>query len=468
MNAFRCLNGIVRPVTQRPILKSLDRSIISVAKERLGDYPETRISTLPSGFRVATENSHIGTATVGVWIDAGSRYENEKNNGTAHFLEHMAFKGTKKRSQWQLELEVENMGAHLNAYTSREQTVYYAKCFSEDLEPAIELLSDILLHSVYGKDGIERERGVIKREAEEVAQNMQEVVFDELHMGAFRGTSLSYTILGSEKNINSLTRDDLVAYVQKYYKGPRMVLAAAGGVDHANVVSLAEKYFGVVEKGNEDVLYFEPGQFNESHQRIRNDEMDLVYGCLSVEGTSWTHPDNIALQVLNTMLGQFDRTQGTGLLAPSRLAERISHTSGVQHFFSFTTNYKDTGITGIYFIAEPNALQSLAEAVCGEWKALCDVVDETQLERAKRNLFTNMLIALDGSTSICEDIGRQLLCYGRRIPIAELEARIAAVTPDVIKKVARRYLVNQKSASVVIGQTDEWPNHEKLQQMLTY
>lgn len=144
---------------------------------------------------------------------------------------------------------------------------------------------------------------------------MQEVVFDELHMGAFRGTSLSYTILGSEKNINSLTRDDLVAYVQKYYKGPRMVLAAAGGVDHANVVSLAEKYFGVVEKGNEDVLYFEPGQFNESHvsiilmtkfeltfqQRIRNDEMDLVYGCLSVEGTSWTHPDNIALQVLNTV-----------------------------------------------------------------------------------------------------------------------------------------------------------------------
>jgi processing peptidase subunit beta len=150
-----------------------------------------------------------------VWIDAGSRYENEKNNGAAHFLEHMAFKGTTKRSQMDLELEVENIGAHLNAYTSREHTVYYAKCFGHDVEKgevnlyisstlkllAVEILSDILLNSIYGKREVERERSVILREMQEVNQNMQEVVFDELHAGAFVKTPLSRTILGSESNI---------------------------------------------------------------------------------------------------------------------------------------------------------------------------------------------------------------------------------------------------------------------------
>lgn len=130
---------------------------------------------------------------------------------------------------------------------------------------AIELLSDILLHSVYGKQEIERERAVIIREAEEVSQNLQEVVFDVLHAGAFKGTSLARTILGTDHNIKTLTRDDLVAYVTKYYKGPRMVLAAAGGIDHQNVVQLSEKYFGIVEKGDDSVLYFEPGQFSESY-----------------------------------------------------------------------------------------------------------------------------------------------------------------------------------------------------------
>ncbi|KAE9550468.1 hypothetical protein FO519_006333 [Halicephalobus sp. NKZ332] len=455
MSAFRYLNGIIRPVAQRPILRGLDRSIVSVAREKLAEYPETKISTLNSGFRVATEDSHIGTATVGVWIDAGSRYENEMNNGTAHFLEHMAFKGTKKRSQWELELEVENMGAHLNAYTSREQTVYYAKCFADDVEPAVELLSDILLHSVYGKEEIERERGVILREAEEVSQNLQEVVFDILHMGAFSGTSLARTILGSDENIRKLTRDDLVAYVTKYYKGPRMVLAASGGVDHSEIVKLANKYFGVVEKGNDD-------------QKIEEENMELVYGCLAVEGTSWTHPDNIALQIVNTMIGQFDRSQGTGLLSPSRLAQKITHNGGVQHFLSFTTNYKDTGISGVYFIAEPSALKTMAEAICAEWKTLCDSVNEAELERAKRSLFTNMLLMMDGSTPICEDIGRQLLCYGRRMPIVELEARINAVTPEVVKDLARRYLVNKPIASVVIGKGKSWPSHEQLKEMLKY
>merc|ERR1719234_2497610 len=175
--------------------------------------------------RVASEDSGAPTATVGLWIDTGSRYENAANNGVAHFLEHMAFKGTSKRTQTGLELEVENMGAHLNAYTSREQTVFYAKCLSGDLDGAVEILSDILTNSTFGQEEIERERGVILREMQEVEMNLQEVVFDHLHAVAYQGTPLGRTILGPAKNIKSISRDDLTHYINTHYKGPRMVVS---------------------------------------------------------------------------------------------------------------------------------------------------------------------------------------------------------------------------------------------------
>merc|ERR1711962_810169 len=154
------------------------------------------------------------------------------DNGVAHFLEHMAFKGTSKRSQTDLELEVENMGAHLNAYTSREQTVFYAKCFADDVDKAVEILSDIVQNSKFGENEIERERGVILREMQEIETNLQEVVFDHLHSIAYQGTPLGQTILGPTENIKSISRNDLVEYINNHYKGPRIVLAAAGGVNH--------------------------------------------------------------------------------------------------------------------------------------------------------------------------------------------------------------------------------------------
>ena len=165
--------------------------------------PTTRVSTLPNGLTVATEaNPSAQTATVGAWIDAGSRSESERNNGTAHFLEHMAFKGTGKRSQQALELEVENLGAHLNAYTSREQTVYYAKSFRQDVGKAVDIISDILQNSKLDSGALERERDVILREQEEVDKQQEEVVFDHLHAVAFQNQSLGRTILGPKENLS--------------------------------------------------------------------------------------------------------------------------------------------------------------------------------------------------------------------------------------------------------------------------
>lgn len=218
--------------------------------------------------------SYGETAAVGVWIDAGSRYETPKNNGAAHFLEHMAFKGTKNRTQKQLEIEIENMGAHLNAYTSREQTVYYARVFKNDVPKAVEILSDILQNSLLDEAAITRERDVILREGVEVGKQYEEVILDELHSTAFMDTGLGRTILGPDENVRNLTRDDLLSYINTHYTANRFVIAAAGAVDHKQLVDLTEKHFGGLKKGSADFKP-EPALFTGSDKRIRYDSMSV-------------------------------------------------------------------------------------------------------------------------------------------------------------------------------------------------
>ena len=287
------------------------------------NVPPTQVTTLDNGLRVASEDSGAQTATVGLWIDAGSRYEDDKNNGVAHFLEHMAFKGTAKRSQTDLELEVENMGAHLNAYTSREQTVFYAKCLSKDVPKAVEILGDIIQNSKLGEAEIERERGVILREMQEVESNLQEVVFDHLHATAFQGTPLGNTILGPTKNIKSIGKSDLQAYIEQHYKSPRIVLAGSGGVKHSDLVKLAEKELGKIGNTFDGKPPELPGcRFTGSEVRVRDDSLPLAHVAIAVEGCGWTNADNVPLMVANTLIGAWDRSQGGGVNNASNLARQ--------------------------------------------------------------------------------------------------------------------------------------------------
>lgn len=212
--------------------------------------PTTRVTRLSNGLTIATESHKAAlTCSFGVFVDAGSSLESVNSNGVAHFCEHLLFKGTSSCSQVDIEKLVENKGAHLNAYTSREITAYYANSLSKDLDSFVPLLADILLNSNLSKDSIEKERDVILRESIEVDKNKEEVVFDHLHAIAFQGSGLGMTILGPNKNIKSLTQADMKAYLQENYTPDRMVLSAAGGVDHDAFVKLAEMYFGSMKPG---------------------------------------------------------------------------------------------------------------------------------------------------------------------------------------------------------------------------
>merc|ERR1719309_1522607 len=306
-------------------------------KQAVLNMPETKVTTLDNGVRVVTEDSGTLTSTVGLWIDAGSRYEDPSNNGVAHFLEHMAFKGTKTRSQTDLELEIENMGAHLNAYTSREQTVYYAKAFSSDLPKAVEILADIIQNSTLGELEIEREKSVILREMQEVETNTQEVVFDLLHETAYQGTPLGRTILGPTANIRNMQRADLADFVKTHYKAPRMVLAAAGGVDHKALVDLAQQHLGGVDSGYSSGIPLTPScRFTGSEIRLRDDGMPLAHVAIAVEGVGWADADNIPLMVASTITGSWDRTLGCGPNTGSALAFNAANSGCAHSFQSFT------------------------------------------------------------------------------------------------------------------------------------
>lgn len=424
------------------------------------NVPPTNVTTLPSRLRVASEETFGETATVGVWIDSGSAYETEANNGVAHFLEHLSFKGTSKRTKVQLEEEIENIGGVLNAYTSREQTVYYAKVFKKDVPQAVDILSDILLNSKFDPDAIQSERSTILREMEEVNKDEHEVIFDMLHNAAFQGTALGRTILGPEENIRKLQRKDLVDFVQANYHAPRMVLTAAGAVKHEELVRLAEKSFSSLASTSNPAHPDIP--FTGSMITYRDDAIPDLHFALAVESVGWSHPDFYTFLVLQTLVGSWDRNLGGGKHLSSRICEVIAEEHLASSFSSFCTTFHNTGLFGFYLTTTAEEPEDVVVEALAEWGRLARAVSEQEVERAKTKLKTSLLMNLDGSTAIAEDIGRQVLTHGRRLTPAEVFMRIEAITVNDVKRVASTHLTDVDPAVVALGSTVFVPDYNKI------
>jgi processing peptidase subunit beta len=408
--------------------------------------------------------SHAQTATVGVWIDAGSRAETDTNNGTAHFLEHMAFKGTGRRSQHALELEVENLGAHLNAYTSREQTVYYAKSFRKDVPQAVDIISDILQNSKLESGAIERERDVIVREQQEVDKQYEEVVFDHLHAVAYQGTShippystdfirphrrtgqaLGRTILGPKKNILSIKRDDLASYIKTTIPPIAWSSLAPVGSTMANSSRLPKSRSAHSPspraQSHSAARPTRKPDFVGSEVRVRDDDIPTAHIAVAVEGVSWSSPDYYPMLVMQSIFGNWDRALGSASLLSSHLSDTIAKHNLANSYMSFSTSYSDTGLWGIYLVTENLAnLDDLLHFTLREWTRMSIAPTTGEVERAKSQLKASLLLGLDGTTAIAEDIGRQLVTSGQRVSPRQIENAIDAVTPEEIKRVAQKYL----------------------------
>nr|UER43496.1 insulinase protein beta [Viscum album] len=425
--------------------------------------PETRVTTLDNGLRIATESTLSSrTATVGVWIDAGSRFESDETNGTAHFLEHMIFKGTTRRSARELEEEIENMGGHLNAYTSREQTTYYAKVMDKDVHAALDILSDILQNSKFEENKINRERDVILREMVEVEAQTEEVIFDHLHATAFQYTPLGRTILGPASNVRSITKEHLENYISKHYTAPRMVIAASGAVKHEDIVAQVKKQFTKLSTDPttaSQLVSNEPAGFTGSEVRMIDDDMPLVQFAVAFEGLSWNDPDSIALMVMQSMLGSWNKGSSGAKHSGPELIQRLGANDIAESMMAFNTNYKDTGLFGVFAVAKPDHLDDLSYAIMNELSKLCYRVLDDDVIRACNQLKTSLMVHIDGTSQTAEDIGRQLLTYGRRIPFAELFARIDAVDPKTVKRVANRIIFDKEIAMACMGPIRELPDY---------
>uniref|UniRef100_M8CJU9 Putative mitochondrial-processing peptidase subunit beta n=1 Tax=Aegilops tauschii TaxID=37682 RepID=M8CJU9_AEGTA len=380
-------------------------------------------------------------ASVGVWVDAGSRFELPGTNGTAHFLEHMAFKGTERRPTANaLEVEIEDMGARLNAYTSREQTTFFADVQGRDVPAALDVLSDILQHPRFPQQGIQRERGVILREMEEVQGMMEEVIFDHLHTAAFRDHPLGDTILGPTENIKSISKKDLQQYISTHYTCPRMVVSASGAVDHDEVVDQVRKLFtgfSTDPTTADQLVEANPAIFTGSEVRVEHAEMPLAHIAIAFKGSSWTDPSSIPLMVTQSILGSWNRSIGVGNCSGSALARGISNGELAENLMAFNTNYRDTGLFGIYTGAPPDALHDLSRLIMEEFRRLAFRVSETEVARARNQDHASLWAA------VSENNGRQMLTYGRVMPFLELFARIDAVDCDTVMKTAKEFIIDK-------------------------
>lgn len=430
----------------------------STLPEFLTNRAPTRVSTLSNGLKVATESTGGPTAQLGVYINAGSAFETPENNGVAHFLEHLIFKGTPSRSQHKLELFIENIGGSLNAYTTRENTAYLAKVFQKDIATGVDILSDILQNPLLDERAIERERPTILTEKETVEKIEEEVVFDHLHSAAYLNQSLGLTILGSTHNINNLTRADLLNYVQTHYAADRMVLVAAGAVDHDQLCNLAEKSFASLPRTSKHVRGPAP-EFFGCLAKDEEDDKPLAHIAYAAKSVEWSHADHFPFIVLQTLLGSWNRSQGKN--TSSRICEEVA-AEGLAHSVThFNTVYHQTGMFGVSAVCPEECLEDLSRLLLKAWVQTANHVGENELRRAK-NRVQAAYLSPDGNFAVMEDIGRQMLTLGRRMSPAEIYQRIEDVTPADIRRIAADYLVGAPLAGAGLGRVRDLPDYNHL------
>jgi predicted Zn-dependent peptidase len=414
------------------------------------------LTTLPNGVRVVTETMpHLASATIGVWTNVGARQETKAENGIAHMLEHMAFKGTRRRSARDIAEEIEAVGGDLNAFTSREQTVYYARVLENDVPLAFDILSDILLNSVFDQTELERERHVILQEIGQAHDTPDDLIYDLLQDAAYPDQPLGRPILGSAETVSAMSRDALNAYLNKHYRAQNIVVVATGKVDHDAVVTLAEEAFGAVPGS---LHHVQDQARYEGGVRGQNRDLEQVHLTLGFDGVSFTDPDFYAVQVYSTVLG--------GGMS-SRLFQEVREVHGLAYsIYSFANSYIDGGTIGVYAGTGPEDMDALLPMLVGEMKKLADSASEEEVARARAQIRAGLMMSLESSASRMEQIGRQVLVYGRALPLEELIASIDEVDVARVTDIAGRMVRSPALSFATVGPYDAEQGFDRLRSLL--
>jgi predicted Zn-dependent peptidase len=399
------------------------------------------VTTLKSGINVVTDTMpHLESASLGVWVNSGSRDERSDEHGISHFLEHMAFKGTRRRTAQQIAEEIEAVGGDLNAATSAESTAYYARVLKADVALAIDVLADILTEPAFDRDELVREQNVIVQEIGAVADTPDDLIFEHLQITAFPDQPLGRSILGTTKTVRSFDETKLRDYMARHYCAPDIVVAAAGAVDHAAVVADVEERFASF-KGPASVTP-EPARFGGG-VFVEKRELEQVHIALALPGLAQNDPLLYSLQMFNNVLG--------GGMS-SRLFQEAREKRGLCYsIYSFHAAYADIGMFGLYAGTDAADTSELMRLIVDEIANAAETISETEIARAKAQMKAGLLMALESSGERIGQLARHMISWGRPMKLDELVAKVDAVTVESARAAGRALIYHGKPAIAVIG-----------------
>jgi predicted Zn-dependent peptidase len=399
------------------------------------------VTRLSSGLSVVTDRMpHLESASLGVWVGAGSRNEKPDEHGISHLLEHMAFKGTKRRSARQIAEEIEAVGGDLNAATSVESTGYFARVLKADVPLALDVLSDILSDPAFDSEELRREQNVIVQEIGATEDAPDDLVFERLHETAFPAQPVGRSILGTPETVRSFNSARLRNYLTRNYRAPGMLVAAAGAVEHAQIVAEAEKRFAsfVGPAAPEP----EPAQFGGGI-RVETRDLEQVHIALALQGLAVRDEQLYSLQVFTNVLG--------GGMS-SRLFQEVREKRGLCYsIHAFHMPYSDTGLFALYAGTDEADASELMRVAIDQIAIATETLTDAEIARAKAQMKAGLLMALESSEARLGQIARQMLAYGRPIPLDEIVAKVDAVTVESARAAGRVLIERGKPAIAALG-----------------
>ncbi len=393
------------------------------------DLPAFQKTVLPNGVRVITESiPSVRSISVGVWVNTGSRDEEEAESGISHFIEHMVFKGTRRRRMHHIARRMESVGGYLNAFTGKEYTCYYARGLDEHLARAIDTVSDLILEPAFPEKEVEKEKDVVVEEMKMYEDNPEDLIFDRFEALLYPDHALGRPVLGTPDTVHSFTRPQLLSYLDQQYTLNRMVLSVAGNVSHEEVVGLANKAFAVSRPGNSNTARLKANKHvPQSHIEVR--PIQQAHLLLGTRAFDLHHPMRSAQTVLNTILG--------GGMS-SRLNQNIREKYGYCYsIYSFINMHSDTGDMGVYMGTDASKIARAEKLIFREFERLVDKpVSPRALNEAKNQVKGSIMLGLESMSNRMMRIGRQELIFGRYFSLDRVLEELDAVTEIDVQRVA--------------------------------
>lgn len=391
-----------------------------------------KISELPGGIKLVSETiQYVKSFSLGFWFNVGTRDENESNNGISHFIEHMVFKGTKKRSAKKISEDIEAYGGYLNAFTGKENTCFYGRGLQENLERTFNVISDMVQNPLFRQNHIKKEAGVVCDELHDINDNPEELIFDKFEEILFAGNSLSLPIIGTEKNLVSFNTSMLHRFHDEKYTNGNLLIAASGAVEHEKLVSLTEKYFR--EKSQASRLKRKLFLKSSPVEFVLEKDIQQVHSIIGRAAIGYNDERRLGLKLLSILIGEG---------SSSRLFQAVREKLGIAYQInSFLNSYNDVSAFGIYFSTNDKQVEKVVNIILREFKKLREnKVSQKELDRVKEYLKGSTILALENTSNRMIRMANSIIYYNRIITVEELLHRIDLITADDILNLANEYL----------------------------